>query len=61
MVSMREFQNPPAKYRIKPFWFWNGEMTKEEICLQIRGERPWRYVYLCKAGNDGSLSFQRMV
>lgn len=49
MVSMREFQNPPAKYRIKPFWFWNGEMTKEEICLQIRemGEKGLGGMFIC--------------
>ena len=29
------FKNPPAEYRIKPFWFWNGDMTKEEIRHQI--------------------------
>ena len=31
MNLTEEFKNPPVKYRIKPFWFWNGEMTKEEI------------------------------
>lgn len=35
MHFLEEFQNPPAKYRIKPFWFWNGEITKEEISRQI--------------------------
>lgn len=35
MEFLEEFQNPPEKYRIKPFWFWNGEMTKEEIRRQI--------------------------
>lgn len=29
------FKNPPVRYRIKPFWFWNGDMTKEEIRRQI--------------------------
>lgn len=36
MEFLKEFQNPPAEYRIKPFWFWNGEITKEEITRQIR-------------------------
>lgn len=31
-----EFRNPPAQYRIKPFWFWNGDMKKEEIDFQLR-------------------------
>lgn len=35
MQFLEEFRNPPAKYRIKPFWFWNGEITKEEISRQI--------------------------
>ncbi len=30
-----EFKNPPAKNRIKPFWFWNGDMKEEEIEHQI--------------------------
>lgn len=36
MKFQRQFENPPAEYRIKPFWFWNGEMTKEEIRRQIK-------------------------
>lgn len=35
MGLREEFHNPPAKYRIKPFWFWNGTITKEEITHQI--------------------------
>ncbi|MBQ8640542.1 MAG: hypothetical protein IJ468_15510 [Lachnospiraceae bacterium] len=30
------FQNPPAEYRVKPFWFWNGEMSREEIRRQLK-------------------------
>ncbi len=30
-----EFKNPTVKNRIKPFWFWNGDLTKEEIKHQI--------------------------
>lgn len=33
---LEDFKNPPASYRIKPFWFWNGEMTKDEIRYQIK-------------------------
>lgn len=36
MKWLEEFKNPPASYRIKPFWFWNGEMTREEIEYQIK-------------------------
>ncbi len=30
------FRNPPAPYRVMPFWFWNSEMEAEEIVYQIR-------------------------
>lgn len=36
MVVAEEFRNPPVRARIKPFWFWNGQMTKEEIRRQIQ-------------------------
>lgn len=29
------FLNPPRENRIHPFWFWNGDITKEEIEHQI--------------------------
>lgn len=35
MRLTEEFKNPPVRYRIKPFWFWNGDMTREEISRQI--------------------------
>lgn len=49
MVSAEEFYNPPAKYRIKPFWFWNGEMTKEEIRYQIEemADKGLGGIYIC--------------
>ncbi len=31
-----EFQAPPVKYRIKPFWFWNGDITTGGIERQIK-------------------------
>ena len=31
-----DFINPPAVNRIKPFWFWNGDMKKEEIDHQLK-------------------------
>lgn len=36
MNFWEDFQNPPARNRIKPFWFWNGSMEEEEVRLQIR-------------------------
>ena len=32
----KNFKNPPVRNRIKPFWFWNGDMEKEEIDHQLR-------------------------
>lgn len=31
----KTFQNPPAEYRGKPFWSWNGKLEKAEILRQI--------------------------
>lgn len=31
----RILQNPPAFYRGKPFWSWNGKLEKEELLRQI--------------------------
>lgn len=36
MISEYRFKNPSVSSRIKPFWFWNGTMTREEISHQIR-------------------------
>ena len=49
MVSGNEFQNPPASYRIKPFWFWNGDITKEEISYQIKemAEKGLGGIFIC--------------
>ncbi len=35
MSFKTDFKNPPAKNRIKPFWFWNGDMKEKEIEHQI--------------------------
>ncbi len=34
-VVLREFDNPPAKYRGVPFWSWNDVLEKEELLKQI--------------------------
>ena len=31
----RRFQDPPAAYRGKPFWSWNGELEEQELLRQI--------------------------
>lgn len=36
MQFEEEFKDPSQKYRIKPFWFWNGDMNEEEIEHQIK-------------------------
>ena len=63
MIFKEEFQNPPVEYRIKPFWFWNGDITKEEISHQIKemADKGLGFVYLCQTGNDDSISFEGMV
>jgi hypothetical protein len=32
----RKFLDPDRKYSIRPFWFWNGALTGEELGRQIR-------------------------
>jgi hypothetical protein len=32
----RQFENPPAEFRLAPFWFWNHELSKEELAWQIQ-------------------------
>ncbi|HEX2909199.1 MAG TPA: glycosyl hydrolase [Chloroflexia bacterium] len=33
---MHNFQNPPAEFRITPFWFWNGAMEPQAVARQVR-------------------------
>ena len=33
---LREFRNPSALYRGKPFWAWNGRLDPEELRRQVR-------------------------
>lgn len=49
MTFREEFQNPPVKYRIKPFWFWNGDITKEEVSRQIKemAEKGLGGMFIC--------------
>ena len=32
----QKFLDPDRKYSIRPFWFWNGTLTGEELGRQIR-------------------------
>ena len=32
----QKFLDPDRKYSIRPFWFWNGALTGEELGRQIR-------------------------
>lgn len=43
------FKNPPAGYRIIPFWFWNGDMAEEIVLDQIRemAEKGLGGFFLC--------------
>jgi hypothetical protein len=34
-MNLNEFNNPPAIWRGKPFWAWNGKLEKEELLRQI--------------------------
>jgi hypothetical protein len=35
MPNPTQFQTPPAQYRGKPFWSWNGQLKKQELLRQI--------------------------
>ncbi|WP_071130481.1 hypothetical protein [Enterococcus timonensis] len=41
---VKNFQNPPHEYSQFPFWFWNGEITKEGIYESIH-EFYQRHIY----------------
>jgi len=36
MLSPEVFADPPREFGMMPFWFWNDELTDEEIVRQIR-------------------------
>lgn len=49
MKFLSEYQSPSSEYRIKPFWFWNGEITKEEVAFQMKemAEKGMGGVFIC--------------
>ena len=49
--SSKEFKNPPAAYRIVPFWSWNEDMEPAEVRRQLR--------LMKKAGWGGSMVHSR--
>lgn len=36
MLSPATFADPPREFGMMPFWFWNDELTDEEVVRQIR-------------------------
>ncbi|MGI5894827.1 MAG: glycosyl hydrolase [Candidatus Merdivicinus sp.] len=36
MDWLNDWKNPTMRQRIKPFWFWNGDLNEEEIDRQLR-------------------------
>ena len=49
MKFLSDYQSPSSEYRIKPFWFWNGEITKEEVAFQLKemAEKGMGGVFIC--------------
>ncbi len=35
-MDIKCFKNPGSEYRAKPFWSWNGKLSKEEIKRQVK-------------------------
>jgi hypothetical protein len=34
-LQLADFRSPPARSRLAPFWFWNGEMSEELVRRQV--------------------------
>ena len=34
-MDIKEFENPPSRYKGAPFWGWNGKLDNEELIRQI--------------------------
>ncbi|BCM93953.1 hypothetical protein IAD21_05848 [Abditibacteriota bacterium] len=34
-MSLAEFRQPPSRFGLAPFWFWNGDMDEERIRQQV--------------------------
>ncbi|MGN8644867.1 glycosyl hydrolase [Gracilibacillus sp. HCP3S3_G5_1] len=48
-MKIEDFQHPKPAYGIHPFWFWNGELTNEEISNQLKemADKHVTGVYIC--------------
>jgi hypothetical protein len=52
--------NPPAEYSLCPFWFWNDELSEEEIARQIedfRAHGVYGFVIHPRAGLPKSIGW----
>ena len=38
-----QFRNPPAVYRSRPFWAWNGKLDPEQLIAQIDNMKKMGY------------------
>ena len=52
-MNSRKFVNPPAEFRLVPFWFWNGAMEEGEILRQIREMHEKGVGGFCLAARPG--------
>lgn len=64
----QEWNHPTMRQRIKPFWFWNGDMTEEEIDHQLREmkEQGLGGAFICARQGQtiaylGNLWFERIA
>ncbi|WP_194842044.1 glycosyl hydrolase [Gracilibacillus salitolerans] len=48
-MNIQSFNQPNPEYGIHPFWFWNGELTEEEISYQLKemADKHVTGVYIC--------------
>ena len=47
------FKNPTSDYRATPFWAWNCELERDELCRQIDILRKWAMaVIICTPVQD---------
>ncbi len=64
----QEWNHPTMRQRIKPFWFWNGDMTEEEIDHQLKEmkEQGLGGAFICARQGQtiaylGNLWFERIA
>ena len=52
-MNSKNFVNPPAEFRVVPFWFWNGAVDEGEILRQIREMQEKGVGGFCLAARPG--------